>query len=126
MEMEMVEQVDAVEASSVADTFVERLMEVAIRLEESIARLTGREAEISASGSLEERLREAEATIAALRGAGRKTTGAGAGTAALQAKEAAAVDAGSLSGVLDSALVSLSLEQRIAVKSQLMRSGLLG
>ncbi len=29
-------------------------------------------------------------------------------------------------GALDAALVSLSLEQRIAVKAQLMRSGLLG
>ena len=46
------------------------------------------------------------------------------GRKTLQAKGAGAVEG--LEGGIDAALGSLSLEQRIAVKSQLMRSGLLG
>jgi hypothetical protein len=42
--------------------------------------------------------------------------------ASLVAKEGVAVEA----GALDAALRSLSLEQRIAVKSEMMRAGLLG
>ncbi len=41
--------------------------------------------------------------------------------------DAGSLDAGSLeAGSLDAALISLSLEQRIAVKAQLIRAGLLG
>jgi hypothetical protein len=69
------------------------------------------------------RLAEAEITIATLRAqaasnTGRKTTVA----ATLVAKEGVAMEA----GALDAALSTLSLEQRIAVKAQLLRSGLLG
>ncbi len=87
---------------------MEMQMEIAAEAE-----VTAREAEI------ERLLAEAEATIASLK-AGRKTQPAGVGT--LIAKEGAAIDA----GALDAALVSLSIEQRIAVKSQLLRSGLIG
>ena len=62
---------------------------------------------------------DATATIASLK-AGRKTVPAG--VANLMAKDGLAVDPGSL----DAALASLSVEQRIAVKSQLLRSGLIG
>jgi hypothetical protein len=43
----------------------------------------------------------------------------------LLAKQGVTVDSIE-AGALDAALVSLSLEQRIAVKAQLMRAGLLG
>jgi len=83
-----------------------------IDLEASFGRVASREAE------LEQKLAEANATIASLK-AGRKTLPAG--VASLLAKDGAAD-----LGLIDTALGSLSIEQRIAVKSQLMRSGLIG
>ena len=56
-------------------------------------------------------------------GAGRKTLPASMAT--LLAKQGVTVDSLE-AGALDAALSSLSLEQRIAVKAQLMRSGMLG
>ena len=98
------------------DALVERLMGAAAMLEEAAARVGA--VELAAAGSrvteLEERLREAEGTIASLRASARKGVG-------LQAKEASGEGAGGL----DVALASLPVEQRIAVKAQLMRSGLL-
>ena len=122
MEMEMEVGEEAGVASLVA-----RLTAAAGMLEEAAERLAGRELNLEASigrtasreAELERQLAEANATIASLK-AGRKTLPAGVAT--LMAKDGAAVDA----GTLDAALGSLSLEQRIAVKSQLMRSGLIG
>ena len=80
---------------------------------------------------LVERLAKAEAEIAQLRASasapasvthGRKTLPAG--MVNLLAKQGVTVDSME-AGALDAALVSLSIEQRIAVKAQLMRSGLL-
>ena len=73
--------------------------------------------EVSASAGLEEKLREAEATIAALRasGGGRKAV-----VGSLEAKHGVE---GLSGGALDAALESLSIEQRIAVKASLLRSG---
>ena len=73
------------------------------------ARLAGisMQAESSALAELEEKLEAAEARIAELSAKG-VSRGEG------------------LEGAIDGALKSLSLEQRIAVKSELMRSGLLG
>jgi hypothetical protein len=80
---------------------------------------------------LEEKLAAAEARIAELQArgnapssdSGRKTMPAAmTGLLARQGLTLESLDA----GTLDAALVSLSLEQRIAVKSQLMRAGLLG
>jgi len=86
---------------------------------------------------LERRLAEAEAKITQLSAqslpaaAGRKTLAPG--TASMLAKQGVAVDAmGSAGGVvleagaLDGALASLSIEQRIAVKAEMLRAGLLG
>ena len=83
-------------------------------------------------GELEQRLAAAETELAELRAKaaqggeierGRKTIPAA--MVNLLAKQGVAVE--SLEGgALDAALVSLSLEQRIAVKAQLMRAGLLG
>ncbi len=78
---------------------------------------------------LEQRLAEAEATIAGLRAAGsvaasgRKTLPVS--MVSLLAKQGVAVESME-AGALDAALTSLSIEQRIAVKSELMRAGLLG
>jgi len=84
---------------------------------------------------LERRLADAEAKIAQLcahapaapQPAGRQTLAPG--TATLLAKQGVAVEAGSASleaAALDGALASLSIEQRIAVKAELLRAGLLG
>jgi hypothetical protein len=88
---------------------------------------------------LERRLAEAEAKLVQLsaqaaapaQAAGRRTLAPG--TASLLAKQGVAVDAtGSGGGMaleataLDGALASLSIEQRIAVKAELLRAGLLG
>lgn len=106
-----------------------RLAAAAAALEQAAERIAGVTIAGSCSGvvthvsaresELEEQLREAEATIATLR-AGRRTEACGA--ASLMAKEGRVPDA----GALDAALRSLSLEQRIAVKSEMMRTGLLG
>lgn len=120
MELEM-EMVDVAERNVVTD----RLLAAAARLESAVERMASHEVDLEASTALEQRLKEAEATIAQLRAGGampvagpRKTHAAG----AMMAREAAAVEP----GAVDAALVCLSPEQRIAVKAGLMRSGLLG
>ncbi len=84
---------------------------------------------------LEQRLAVAEARVAELQaraavpaspeaeGVGRKTLPASMAT--LLAKQGVTVESME-AGALDAALSSLSLEQRIAVKAQLMRAGMLG
>ena len=100
-------------AAGMLEEAAERLAGHELSLEASIGRTTSREA------ALEQQLADANATIASLK-AGRKTVPTGVST--LMAKDGSALDIGSL----DAALGSLSLEQRIAVKSQLLRSGLIG
>ncbi len=124
MEMEVGEEVGVV-------ALVARLTAAAGMLEEAADRLAGREIDLEASfgrvaareasreADLERKLAEANATIASLKAA-RKTLPAGVAT--LLAKDGGSADLGSL----DVALSSLSVEQRIAVKSQLLRSGLIG
>ena len=104
------------------EALTERLCAAAGALEQAAERLAGFELQASTTreSELAERLAEAEATIVALKASSaRKTTPA---TGTLIAKEGAAIEA----GALDAALTSLSVEQRIAVKAQLMRSGFLG
>ncbi|HEX4021633.1 MAG TPA: hypothetical protein VHX63_10840 [Acidobacteriaceae bacterium] len=82
---------------------------------------------------LERKLREAELQIATLQGkaaqeqtttaVGRKTVSSA--TVSLLAKQGISNLDSIEAGALDSALQSLSMEQRIAVKSQLFRAGLL-
>lgn len=116
MEMEM-EVRDGIEAQ------VERLSAAAEALERMLEReMTLSAAAGSREAELEEKLRVAEATIATLR-ASRKTTVSG--VASLMAKHGIAEEVMEM-GALDAALVSLSVEQRIAVKAQMMRSGLVG
>ena len=133
MEMEMKDELGA---------FVQRLAAAAGLLEQAVERLAERQKDAEASigrisatvdAELEERLAAAEAQIAELKAAaasvpatvthGRKTLPVG--MVNLLAKQGVTVDSME-AGALDAALVSLSLEQRIAVKAQLMRAGLLG
>ena len=97
-------------------SMVERLAAAASALEDAAQRLASLEVQASASreGELSERLAEAEATIASMKASGRKTVSS---FVAKDVNEASVVDA---------ALSSLSVEQRIAVKAGLMRGGLLG
>jgi hypothetical protein len=119
-------------AASFLEQAVERLAQrqdaFAENAEASIGRIVAT-VESRRETELEEKLAAAEMKIATLQarsggafaGLGRKTIAA-AGTLAKQVSEVGSMEA----GALDAALVSLSLEQRIAVKSQLMRAGLLG
>jgi hypothetical protein len=127
---------------------VDRLAAAASLLEQAVERLAQRQsafaedAEASISRivatvesrretDLEEKLAAAELKIAKLQArgvsdepmAGRKTLPTS--MTSLLAKQGVTVDSLE-AGSLDAALVSLSVEQRIAVKSQLMRAGLLG
>jgi hypothetical protein len=127
---------------------VDRLAAAASLLEQAAERLSARQStfaeDVEASVSrivatveahreteLAEKLAAAELKIAELqaRGSnsraveGRKTLPAA--MTSLLAKQGVTVDSLE-AGALDAALVSLSLEQRIAVKAQLMRAGLIG
>ena len=124
-------------AAGLLEQAVERLAQrqndFALDAEASIGRIVAtvegrREAE------LEEKLAAAEAQIAELKAAavgfvpvtvthGRKTLPVA--MVNLLAKQGVTVDSME-AGAVDAALVSLSVEQRIAVKAQLMRAGLLG
>jgi hypothetical protein len=127
---------------------VERLAAAAGLLELTVERLTQRQSAFAENAEasigrivatvdarreaeLEEKLAAAELKIAELQARGigpafavaRKTLPATA--TSLFAKHAGSADPMDV-GALDAALISLSLEQRIAVKAQLMRAGLLG
>lgn len=129
---------------------VERLAAAAGLLEQAVERLAQRQSDFALDAEasigrivatvegrreaeLEEKLAAAEAHIAELKAAaasvpvlvthGRKTVPVGMAT--LLAKQGVTVDSME-AGAVDAALVSLSVEQRIAVKAQLMRAGLLG
>jgi phosphoserine phosphatase len=113
------------------EKLAQRQNDFALDAEASIGRIVAtvegrREAE------LEEKLAAAEAKIAELKAAasvsaavthGRKTLPVA--MVNLLAKQGVTVDSME-AGAVDAALVSLSIEQRIAVKAQLMRAGLLG
>lgn len=128
---------------------VERLAAAAGLLEQAVERLAQRQSDFALDAEasigrivatvesrreteLEEKLAEAEAKIAELKAAadsvpvdvthGRKTMPVA--MANLLAKQGVTVDSME-AGAVDAALVSLSIEQRIAVKAQLIRAGLL-
>lgn len=92
-----------------------------------MADLERRIAELEAAmGDLRSRVTDASvqasAAVPAVAG-GRKTIPSS--TAAVLAKQGVTLEAGSQGAALDEALRSLPVEQRIAVKSQMLRSGLL-
>ena len=124
----------------------ERLEAVTEALEQAAERLSARQVEMAAEAQehvgrivatvesareteLERKLMEAELKIAELtaaaapKSAGRKTLTVS--TATMLAKQGVTVDSMD-AGAIDGALSSLSIEQRIAVKAELMRAGLLG
>jgi uncharacterized protein (DUF885 family) len=114
------------------EKLAQRQNDFALDAEASIGRIVAT-VERQREAELEEKLALAEAQIAELKAAaayvpvdvthGRKTLPAS--MVNLLAKQGVAVDAME-AGAVDAALVSLSVEQRIAVKSQLMQAGLLG
>ncbi|NYF91822.1 hypothetical protein RBB79_19330 [Tunturiibacter empetritectus] len=122
-------------AAGLLEQAVERLAQrqnnFAVDAEASIGRIVAT-VERQREAELEEKLAAAEAQIAELKAAaasvpaevthGRKTLPVS--MVNLLAKQGVTVDAME-AGAVDAALVSLSVEQRIAVKAQLMRSGLL-
>ncbi len=139
MEMEMKDElgltVDRLAAAaSLLEQAVERLAQrqsaFAEDAEASIGRIVAT-VEAHREVELEEKLAAAELKIAELQARGvRELPAAGRKTlpsamTSLLAKQGVTVDSLE-AGSLDAALLSLSVEQRIAVKSQLIRAGLLG
>jgi hypothetical protein len=143
-EMNVVEMTEALERlaaaaerlEAVAEQMVERQIAVAAQAEETVGRIVAT-VESEHERELEQKLAQAEARIAELMAgaakqaevkAGRKTLSAG--TTSMLAKQGVmveSIDAGAGGiGAIDGALASLSIEQRIAVKAELLRSGLLG
>jgi len=139
MEMEMKDDLGItvdrlVAAASQLEQAVQRLSEsqnaFAGDVEASVGRIVAT-VEARREMGLEEKLAAAELKIAELQARassgrvveGRKTLPAA--MTSLLAKQGVTVDSLE-AGALDAALVSLSLEQRIAVKAQLMRAGLIG
>jgi len=134
--MEATERLEAVAEAleQAASRLVERQVALAAEAEEHVGRIvatveTAREAE------LERRLAEAEARIVELTASagsqefGRKTLPVG--MASMLAKQGVTLELGAVGASidapsLDGALSSLGIEQRIAVKSELRRAGLLG
>lgn len=146
---ELLERMSAAAAAleRVAEQMAERQLALAAEAEQSVGRIVAtvegqREAELA------ERLRVAEAKLADAEGrlaemaaaaaavplsqeaqtAGRKTLSAG--TVRMLAKQGVStegLESGRMeAGTLDSALTSLSIEQRFAVKAELLRAGVLG
>ena len=121
--VEMMERMSA--AACALELAVERMSarqeSFAAEAEETVGRIvatleTAREAE------LERKLAEAEAKVVEL------TVSAGSGRKTLPVGRMFAKDAGEAveAGAIDAALTSLSVEQRIAVKSALLRAGMVG
>ena len=149
---ELMERMSAAAAAleRVAEQMAERQVALAAETEHSVERIVAtvegqREAELTERLRVaEEKLAEAEGRIAELNAAaaantpaasantpaasGRKTISAGVST--MLAKQGIATDglqSGRMeAGSIDAALTSLSIEQRFAVKTELLRSGLLG
>ena len=124
----------------VAEQMVERQMALAAEAEQSVGRIVAT-VESQREGELAERLRLAEDKLAAaesriaeltaaasVKAEGRKTVSAGR-TSMLSKTgiSAEGLETGRVeAGALDTALSSLSIEQRFAVKAEMLRSGLLG
>ncbi|MGI4829455.1 MAG: hypothetical protein ACRYFU_14860 [Janthinobacterium lividum] len=141
---ELMERMCAAAASleRAAELMAERQVALAAEAEQSVGRIVAtvesqREAELAERLRMTEvKLAEAEGRIAELAaaasspvaGAGRKTLSSG--MTAMLAKQGISTDglqAGRIeAGSLDAALTSLSIEQRFAVKAELLRAGLLG
>ncbi|WP_103933304.1 hypothetical protein [Bryocella elongata] len=120
---ELMEQLVAVVKSleQAAEQMVLQQVELKAAAEGTVERIVAT-VESAREAELARKLEEAEAKIAQLTAsAGRKTVSAG--TANMLAKRGVELERVE-AGVLDAALVGLSVEQRIAVKAELMRAGL--
>ncbi|QMV18837.1 hypothetical protein GOB94_09195 [Granulicella sp. 5B5] len=144
--LELTETMERLEAvaealEQAAERIAEQQVALAAEAQQSVGRIvatveTAREAE------LERRLAEAEGQIASAERKIAELTAAAAspvvqgrvtlpaGMATMLAKQGVALDAGGSfpsmeSSAIDGALASLSIEQRIAVKSELLRAGLM-
>jgi hypothetical protein len=144
--VDLVEATERLEAVAEAlEVAAERLaserLALAAEAEERVGRIVAT-VESAREAELEQKLAEAEARIAELcanasvqaaaavsQNVGRKTLPAG--MVAMLAKQGVALELGAgavliEAGALDGALSSLSIEQRIAVKAEMRRAGLLG
>ncbi len=141
---ELFERMSAAAAAleRMAEQMAERQVALAAEAEQTVGRIVAtvegtREAELAERLRIAEtKLAEAESRIVELSAAataaavpaGRKTVSAG--MTAMLAKQGVSVDgleSGRMeAGSLDGALASLSIEQRFAVKAELLRAGLLG
>ena len=134
--MQMSETMERLVAAATAlEHAMERMNERSVAIEAEAQECVGRivaTVETAREAELMRKLEAAEAAIVQLqaaaasgqqRMAGRKTLPAS--MANMLAKQGVVVDSME-AGALDGALASLSVEQRIAVKAELMRAGLLG
>jgi cell division septum initiation protein DivIVA len=127
--VETTERLEAVAAAleAAAERIAAQQIAMAAEAQEVVGRITAT-VESAREAELERRLAEAEARVAQLmaaaesQSAGRKTLPVGMAT--MLAKSGVHVDSIE-AGAIDGALASLSIEQRIAVKAELMRAGLL-
>jgi hypothetical protein len=127
--VETTERLEAVAAAleAAAERIAEQQIAMAAEAQEVVGRITAT-VESAREAELERRLADAEARVAQLMAAaesqtsGRKTLPVGMVT--MLAKSGVHVDSIE-AGAIDGALASLSIEQRIAVKAELMRAGLL-
>lgn len=137
--LELTETMERLEAvaealEQAAERIAEQQVALAAEAQQSVGRIVAT-VETAREVELERQLAEAEQKIAELTAAatpkasGRVTLPAGMAT--MLAKQGVALDAGGNfpsmeASAIDGALASLSIEQRIAVKSELLRAGLLG
>jgi hypothetical protein len=134
--MEATERLEAVAAAleEAASRLNERQVALAAEAEEHVGRIVAT-VESAREAELERRLAEAEARIAQLTASaatpaqGRKTLPTS--MTMMLAKQGVTLDLGASGATvdvatIDAALSSLGIEQRIAVKSELRRAGLLG
>jgi hypothetical protein len=111
----------------------ERQTALAAETQEHVGRIvgtieTGATVETAREAELERKLADAEARLAELAASAATTTSRKtlpAGMSTMLAKSGVVVDSME-AGALDGALATLSIEQRIAVKAELLRAGLLG
>ncbi len=139
--METAERLESVAEAleQAAERLAERQVALSAEAEERVGRIVAT-VESAREAELERKLAEAEARLAAVmasgasasvaqhQSAGRKTISAS--MTSMLAKQGVMLDLGAAgtsieAGSLDAALSSLSIEQRIAVKSELRRAGVL-
>ncbi len=112
-------QEETLEVAAVEATTLDRITAAAERIEQAVTRMIEHH---TTSTELKLKLNAAEAELTELRSTPAVITN---GRKTIFGKHPTAIDSVE-AGALDAALISLSIEQRIAVKAQLMRAGLLG